>query len=195
MRVRPASLRGTARAPSASRSDGSRRRRAARPSAGDAPRLAVDVHPPAAGEATERDAAVAGEIDGEHDGAPTATTIGQPATAAFWTSSNERRPLTQSTQRASGSEPSQECPADDLVHRVVAADVLAQAEQFPVERRRGRSRAGRLSQRTPVAPCAGDPAARRAALDRHRRSASTRRASTATASSAPLPQTPHEELV
>src|SRR6185436_18207025 len=36
------------------------------------------------------------------EGAPTATSSGQPATAAFWTSSKERRPLTQSRCDASG---------------------------------------------------------------------------------------------
>src|SRR5256714_13354832 len=42
------------------------------------------------------------------EGAPTATTIGQPAIAAFWTSSKERRPLTQRTPSASGRRPSRE---------------------------------------------------------------------------------------
>ena len=37
---------------------------------------------------------------------PTATMIGQPATDAFCTSSNESRPLTQRTRSASGSKPS-----------------------------------------------------------------------------------------
>src|SRR5262249_34635704 len=40
------------------------------------------------------------------DGAPTATRIGQPATAAFCTSSQESLPLTQTTRSASGSSPS-----------------------------------------------------------------------------------------
>src|SRR5439155_9927517 len=39
------------------------------------------------------------------DGAPTATSIGQPATAAFCTSSNESRPLTQRREWPSGSRP------------------------------------------------------------------------------------------
>ena len=37
------------------------------------------------------------------EGAPTAASTGQPATAAFWTSSNETRPLTQTRSSASGS--------------------------------------------------------------------------------------------
>ena len=57
---------------------------------------------------------------------------GQPATAAFCTSSNERRPLTQSTCDASGSSALEERPADDLVHRVVASDVLAHARELAV---------------------------------------------------------------
>ena len=39
-------------------------------------------------------------------GAPTPTRIGAPATAAFWTSSNDSRPLTHSTDPCSGSRPS-----------------------------------------------------------------------------------------
>src|SRR5262249_6778951 len=39
------------------------------------------------------------------DGAPTATRTGQPATAAFCTSSNDSLPLTQSTSRPSGRRP------------------------------------------------------------------------------------------
>src|SRR5439155_19919243 len=57
--------RRTVRAPSAIRTARSRRRRAARPSALDAPRLGVDVHPPVADEAAERDPAVARELDRE----------------------------------------------------------------------------------------------------------------------------------
>jgi len=37
------------------------------------------------------------------DGAETAETIGTPARRAFWTISNDARPLTCSTQRDSGS--------------------------------------------------------------------------------------------
>ncbi len=66
------------------------------------------------------------------EGAPTATRIGVPATAAFCTSSKERRPLTQTSLSASGSRPSRKRPADDLVEGVVAADVLADDDQRPV---------------------------------------------------------------
>ena len=64
------------------------------------------------------------------DGAPTATSTGQPATAAFCTSSNERRPLTQSTDSRERQAAVEERPADHLVERVVPADVLARAEQL-----------------------------------------------------------------
>ena len=97
------------------------------------------------------------------------------------------RPLTQRIASPSGSPPSTERPADDLVHRVVAAHVLAEAEQSP-SRRRGRSHGARRWRRRWAAPrrALGSSRARRPkpklALDAG--------ASTATASSAPLPQTP-----
>ena len=39
------------------------------------------------------------------DGADTAASMGRPAISAFWVSSNDARPLTSSTQPASGSRP------------------------------------------------------------------------------------------
>ena len=63
-------------------------------------------------------------------GAPTPISTGAPATTAFCTSSNDSRPLTHSTQSASGSRPSCKRPADHLVHRVVATDVLADADEL-----------------------------------------------------------------
>ena len=66
----------------------------------------VDVHAAVADEAAQRDATVAGELHGERRGRPDCDDHGQPATAAFWTSSNESRPLTQRTGRASGRRPS-----------------------------------------------------------------------------------------
>ena len=44
-----------------------------------------------------------GKVDGERRRRADRDEIGQPATAAFWTSSNERRPLTHRIVRASGS--------------------------------------------------------------------------------------------
>ena len=63
------------------------------------------------------------------DGAPTPTRIGQPATAAFWTSSNESRPLTQRIRPRERDEAVEQRPPDHLVHRVVPPDVLARGEQ------------------------------------------------------------------
>ena len=55
------------------------------------------------------------------DGPPTATSTGQPATAAFCTSSNESRPLTQRSELASGNRPSYgEWPADGIADVVVS---------------------------------------------------------------------------
>ena len=122
--------------------------------------------------------------------------IGQPATAAFWTSSNESRPLTQRIDVGERQPPVAERPADDLVERVVAADVLAQAERA----RRPASKSP-VACRPPVAANAACASRSRSGSDgderqrRRRSGSSTRGASTATASSAPLPQTPHDEIV
>ena len=98
-RARRASRRRSGRAPSASRS-------AARPADEQDARSAATRHgseytfrrPPRTKpqSVTRRSRA---SSTARLDGAPTATTIGQPATAAFCTSSNESRPLTQSTRR------------------------------------------------------------------------------------------------
>ena len=66
--------------------------------------------------------------------------IGAPATAAFCTSSNDRRPLTQSIRSAQREEPVERGPADDLVHRVVAPDVLAHDQELAL----GVEQAGRV---------------------------------------------------
>ncbi len=63
------------------------------------------------------------------DGALTALTTGMPATAAFWTISNERRPLTCRTRSDSGRSPARSLLPHHLVHRVVAPDVLAEAHE------------------------------------------------------------------
>ena len=109
------------------------------------------------------------------DGAPTATRSGHPATAAFWTSSNESRPLTQRIASRERQQTLAERPADDLVDRVVAADVLAQAQQLAVRREEpGRvEAAGRP--RTRPAPHAAAPAARPRARPATRRSLSIAR--------------------
>ena len=97
-------------------------------------RLGVDGRRAVADEAAERHAAVGRELDGERRGRADRDEDGQPATDAFCTSSNESRPLTQRIESASGTRPSPKRPAEHLVHRVVAADVLAHAEQLSVRR-------------------------------------------------------------
>ena len=86
------------------------------------------------------------------DGAPTAATIGMPARAAFCTISKPARPESTSTPSRSGSAPARSRSPIDLVHRVVAADVLAQHEQ----------RAGRVEERR----CVQTAGLREAALRR-----------------------------
>ena len=106
----------------------------------------------------------------------------------------ERQPAADAEDRSlERKQPVAERPADHLVERVVPADVLAQAEQLAVARRRARSRGGRRSPRTQPAPRAAGRAATATSAAETRSSLSTRGASTATASSAPLPQTPHED--
>ena len=66
------------------------------------------------------------------EGALTADIIGMPAIADFCTSSNDARAETCRTARLSG-RPVPWCrhrPPDDLVDRVVAADVFASDEEF-----------------------------------------------------------------
>ena len=74
------------------------------------------------------------------EGAPTAHSTGMPATAAFWTSSNEARPETSATELAERRRAGEHAVADDLVERVVAADVLAHERQLAV----GREQPGRV---------------------------------------------------
>ena len=79
------------------------------------------------------------------DGADTAATSGMPASTAFWTISNDVRPLTNSSVPRSGSASRSSIAADDLVHGVVAADVLGTLEQRAVEvEEPGRVQAARL---------------------------------------------------
>ncbi len=58
-------------------------------------------------------------------GAPTATTVPKPAAHAFWMISNPARPETNRPRLAGRKAVVEVEPPDDLVDRVVAADVLA----------------------------------------------------------------------
>ena len=64
------------------------------------------------------------------EGALTAASTGMPARAAFWTSSKEARPETWRTVPAQRQQPFAQGPAHHLVHGVVPAHVLAQAQQL-----------------------------------------------------------------
>ena len=191
-RGRRTSRRRSAQAPSATRTSCSRRRRGGRRSALDAPWLGVDVHAAAANEAAQRDAAVRCELDRER-----------------------RRRADRDEERAAGDgcllhELEREPAADAEDERLrAAAGLRGTPSRRPCpsrcggrrpragraarpRRRRDRSRGCRRSRRTQAAPRAGGRGAPRAVAAATRRSLSTRGASTATASSAPLPQTPHE---
>ena len=67
-----------------------------------------------------------------------------PAITAFCVNSNDARPLTSSTDDASGIRAALESPADDLVDGVVSADVFAHHKHrsVGVEQRRGVQAAG-----------------------------------------------------
>ena len=106
-RSRRACARRGRRAPSASRSARWRRRRAERRS--DCRSATAPCRRSAARPRTKPQSVIprsAASSTARLDGAPTATTTGQPATAAFWTSSKEIRPLRQRIASASGSRPS-----------------------------------------------------------------------------------------
>ena len=126
-------------------------------------------------------------------GAPTPTRIGAPATAAFCTSSNESRPLTQSTDPLQRQQAVEQRAADHLVHRVVAPHVLAEVDRLAGGREEtGRveaagAREGRLAQ--PLGQvgeqAALDRRAGREAIGVHRDLLQR----------ALCPQTPHDEVV
>ena len=90
-------------------------------------------------------------------------------------------------------QPVEQRAADDLVHRVVAADVLAHEQQL----------AGGVEQAGRVQAAGAGEAGLAQPVGQRRRAAprattgppATGGAWTATSSSAPLPQTPHEEVV
>ena len=82
------------------------------------------------------------------DGAETAHTIGMPAVAAFWMISKLARPETRSTLLGERQVAGEQLGADQLVERVVPADVLTQVDQpaARVEQRGGVQAAGLVEQ-------------------------------------------------
>ena len=108
----------------------------------------------------------------------------------------EREPAAEAEDRVAQRQPAgAERPADDLVERVVPADVLAHADE---RRRRASNRPAAWS--PPVSANVGCASRSRcgsapSSSQPTRRSDSTGGACTRTASAAPLPQTPHEDEV
>src|SRR5439155_6720044 len=106
----------------------------------DAPRFRVDVEASSTDEAAESDSAVRGELDRQArrraDGGEQ-----RAARDRSFLHELERQPAADAEHELrKGQQPRAECPADDLVERVVAADVLADALQVTVggeESRRG----------------------------------------------------------
>src|SRR5579862_2879343 len=125
----------TRRAPSATRTGCSSRPRAGSrsdrcSSARDPPRLGVDVRRPATDEAAESDAAVGGELDGEARGRADRDENRATGDGGFL-HELEREPATHAEHMLrERQEVLPERPADDLVQRVVAADVLARAQEL-----------------------------------------------------------------
>src|SRR5207237_9980375 len=117
---------------SATRTAGSRPRRAGRPSGLDPPPFRVDVQAAAAHEAAQRDPAVGGELDGEaRRGAD--RDQDRAAGDGRLLDELEREAPADAEDRVGERQPVlEEGPADDLVHRVVAAHVLPQAEELAV---------------------------------------------------------------
>ena len=125
-------------------------------------------------------------------GAPTPTRIGAPATAAFCTSSKDRRPLTHSTRSCSGARAVEQRAADHLVHRVVAPDVLAGSSSSPVGVEQPGGVQAARARELGLLEALGQGGEQ---LPGDRRPGAAGGACTATSSSAPLPHTPHDDVV
>ncbi len=128
------------------------------------------------------------------DGAPTPASTGQPASAAFCTSSNESRPLTQITELRSGRRPWPKAQPTTLSKALWRPTSSRTQRSVPAASNRP------VACRPPVSAKVGCAARSRSgsaprSVQLTRSSDSTRGAWTATASSAPLPQTPHEDEV
>ena len=128
-------------------------------------------------------------------GAPTATTPASPARLAFCTSSKLARPAEAGDHARQRLAARQQQRADRLVHRVVAADVLAQREQLARRPRTARWRAGRRCARSRAARAGRPPGSREHQLAA-RPAGPARPAAPrgCTCSSAALPHTPQDEV-
>ena len=143
--------------PLASRNECWPPRPAGRPSGEDAPRLGVHVRPPRAKPQSVMPRSAASRT-AKARRRTTATMIGQPATAAFWTSSNESRPLTQRIEVASGSLPARNAQPTTLSSALCRPTSSRRQTSFPsASKSPGRMQPAR-GQRRP--PRAVGPAAR-----------------------------------
>ena len=97
----------------------------------DAAIVAVHVEPVAAQEPDERDAEPLGGLDRRGPMAPTRhSTIGIPATAAFWTISKLTRPDDHQDALVQRQRAGEDLRSDELVEGVVPADVLADRDEL-----------------------------------------------------------------
>ena len=108
--------------------------------------LGVRVHADAvvADEAAERDPLRLASSIARLDGAPTPTRIGQPGKRRLLDELERETPAEAEDRVAERQQAGAERPADDLVERVVPADVLAHADE---PRRRGRTVPTRAARR------------------------------------------------
>src|SRR5947209_17384236 len=90
----------------------------------------VDVDAVAAGEAGEGEAAVGGEVDGEGGGGSDADEDRRAGDGGLLDELEGEAPADAEDPVVEGKGAVEERAADDLVHRVVAPDVLADAEQL-----------------------------------------------------------------
>src|SRR5207244_1201389 len=125
---------------------------------------------------------------------PTATSTGQPATAAFCTSSNESRPLTHSIASSNGSWPAPKAQP------ITLSIALCRPTSSRAHRSSPSAEKSAVACNPPVAANAAWASPSRSGSETTSSSGtchcdSTCGESTATASSAPFPQTPQDDDV
>jgi hypothetical protein len=98
--------------------------------AGDALGAGVDVDASAAGEAGEGHALILGQLDGERGWSPHADEDRRARYGGLLHELEREPPAHAQDPLVQGRRAAQQRPADDLVHRVVAADVLPHGDQL-----------------------------------------------------------------
>ena len=161
----------------------------------DPPRLRVDGRPALPHPAAERDAAVGRELDCERGRRADRDEHGAAGDRSLLHQLEGQPPADAKNVLREREETGEERPADDLVDRVVTADVLAHAQELAlrVEEARRVQTARRSERSLRLEQPLGKR--RRRARRESSSSLSTRGAATSTASIAPFPQTPHEDEV